>query len=86
MSEEDNAGGRTMDKKDNKIVIAMDNDIDDGLILLETISQNSELKKKIYGVKIGSLWILEKGVDIVKEVHDRIWENCVIIILIIDLS
>lgn len=69
-----------MNKKDNKIVIAMDNDIDDGLRLLEIINQNPELKKKVYGVKIGSLWILEKGVDIVKEVRDRVWEDCTIIL------
>lgn len=58
----------------------MDNDIDDGLKLLDTINQNPELKKKVYGVKIGSLWVLEKGVDIVKEVRDRIWEDCAIIL------
>lgn len=69
-----------MNKKNNKIVIAMDNDIDDGLKLLDTINQNPELKKKVYGVKIGSLWVLEKGVDIVKEVRDRIWEDCAIIL------
>lgn len=69
-----------MNKNDNKIVIAMDNDIDDGLKLLDTINEDPELKKKVYGVKIGSLWVLEKGVDIVKEVRDRIWEDCAIIL------
>ena len=69
-----------MNKKNNKIVIAMDNDIDDGLKLLDTINQSPELKKKVYGVKIGSLWVLEKGVDIVKDVHNRIWEDCAIIL------
>ena len=69
-----------MNKKDNKIVIAMDNNIDDGLRLLKTINQNPELKKKVYGVKIGSLWVLEKGVDIVKDVRDRVWEDCAIIL------
>lgn len=69
-----------MNKKDNKIIIAMDNDIDDGLGLLDIINQNPELKKKIYGVKIGSLWVLEKGVDIVKDVRDKIWEDCAIIL------
>lgn len=69
-----------MNKKDNKIVIAMDNDINDGLKLLKTINEDSELKKKVYGVKIGSLWVLEKGVDIVKDVRNMIWEDCVIIL------
>lgn len=69
-----------MDKKDNKIVIAMDNDINDGLKLLDKINEDSELKKKVYGVKIGSLWVLEKGVDIVKDVRNKIWEDCTIIL------
>ena len=69
-----------MIKKDNKIIIAMDNDIDDGLKLLETINDDPGLKNKIYGVKIGSLWVLEKGVDIVKDVKNKIWEDCTIIL------
>jgi orotidine-5'-phosphate decarboxylase len=69
-----------MNKKTNKIVIAMDNDIDDGLRLLETVNEDPELKKKVYGVKIGSLWVLEKGVDIVKNVRDRVWGDCAIIL------
>ena len=69
-----------MIKKDNKIVIAMDNNIDDGLKLLETINEDPDLKNKIYGVKIGSLWVLEKGIEIVKNVHEKIWEDCAIIL------
>ena len=69
-----------MIKRDNKIVIAMDNNINDGLKLLETINEDQELKNKIYGIKIGSLWVLEKGVDIVKDVRKKIWNDCVIIL------
>lgn len=69
-----------INKKDNKIVIAMDNDINDGLRLLEIINEDPELKKKIYGVKIGSLWVLEKGVDIVKDIRDKVWKDCAIIL------
>ncbi len=69
-----------INKKDNKIVIAMDNDIDDGLRLIDTVDKDPELKKKVYGIKIGSLWVLERGVDIVKDVYERIWEDCAIIL------
>jgi orotidine-5'-phosphate decarboxylase len=69
-----------MNKKENKVVIALDNEIKDGLRLLEIINEDPELRKKIYGVKIGSLWVLEKGVDIVKDVHERVWEDCIIIL------
>ena len=69
-----------MIKKDNRIVVAMDNNINDGLKLLETINEDQGLKDKIYGVKIGSLWVLEKGIDIVKTVHEKIWEDCAIIL------
>ena len=69
-----------MTKKDNKIIIAMDNTVNDGLKLLETINEDPDLKKKIYGVKIGSLWVLDKGIDIVKDVYDKIWEDCTIIL------
>lgn len=69
-----------MTKGDNKIIIAMDNNINDGLKLLETINEDQSLKKKIYGVKIGSLWVLEKGIDIVKDVRDKVWGDCAIIL------
>lgn len=69
-----------MNRKENKIVIALDNEVKDGLKLLEKVNEDSELRKKIYGVKVGSLWILEKGVDVIKDVHERIWEDCSIIV------
>lgn len=58
----------------------MDNDVKDGLELLKTINEELDLKKKIYGVKIGSLWVLEEGIDIVKIVRDKIWDDCAIIL------
>jgi orotidine-5'-phosphate decarboxylase len=67
-------------KKNNKIVIAMDNDISDGLRLIETISNDQALRKKVYGIKIGSLWVIDKGMDIVKEVREKVWEDCTIIL------
>ena len=69
-----------MIKKNNKIIIAMDNDINDGLRLLEIINKDQDLKKKVYGVKIGSLWVLEKGIDILKNVKDKVWRDCNIIL------
>lgn len=69
-----------MNKKENKIVIAMDNDINDGMRLLEVINKDPDLKKKIYGVKIGSLWVLEKGIGITVDIRDKIWDECVIIL------
>lgn len=64
--------------KTNQIIIALDNDIKDGLKLLETIEKDKDIQKMIYGVKVGSLWVLEKGIDIVKDVHDIVWDDCVI--------
>lgn len=69
-----------MNKRDNKIVIALDNDVEDGLKLVETVSDDSELKKRIYGLKVGSLWILEKGINIVEDIYDRTWDDCAIIL------
>lgn len=69
-----------MSNKENKIVIAMDNDINDGMRFLEIINEDPDIRKKIYGVKIGSLWVLEKGISITSDVRDKIWDDCVIIL------
>lgn len=69
-----------MKKKDNKIILALDNRIEDGLILIDMIRQNTELRQKLYGIKVGSIWVLEEGIDIVQEVNSRIWEDCEIIV------
>ena len=62
--------------KYNQIIVALDNDIDDGIRLVELIDEDKELRKKVYGFKIGSLWILEKGIDIIEDIHCRTWDNC----------
>ena len=69
-----------MGKKENRIVIALDNEIKDGLKLIDTINKDKELRKMIYGVKVGSLWALEVGIDIVVDVHSRIWDDCNLIL------
>lgn len=50
----------------NKIIVAMDNSIEDGMKLIANTC-NSE---KVYGYKIGSLWILDNGIVILKSVKD----------------
>jgi orotidine-5'-phosphate decarboxylase len=69
-----------MGRKENKIVIALDDEIKDGLRFIETINRDKELRKMIYGIKIGSLWVLEAGLDIVTDVHHRIWKDCNLIL------
>lgn len=67
-------------KKDNKIIVALDNDINDGIKLIKVIDESKELREKIYGFKIGSLWVLDRGIDIVKEICHRTWDECNIIL------
>lgn len=67
-------------KKDNKVIVALDNDINDGIKLIKAINDNKEFRKKIYGFKVGSLWVLDRGIDIVKEVCHRTWDDCNIIL------
>jgi orotidine-5'-phosphate decarboxylase len=69
-----------MVKKDNKIIIALDNEIRDGLKLIELVNRDEELRKMVYGVKVGGLWVLEEGIDIVVDVHGRIWDDCNLIL------
>lgn len=69
-----------MNKKTNQIVIALDNTVDSGLKFLETIDKDKDLQKMIYGVKVGSLWVLDKSIDIVKDVHAKIWDDCVVML------
>lgn len=65
---------------DNKIIVALDNNICDGIKLIELIGEDQDLRKKIYGFKVGSLWVLERGIDIVQDVHSRVWDDCNIIL------
>lgn len=58
-----------MREKDNQIIVALDNEIEDGMSLVKNIENNPEIKEKIYGYKIGSLWILRRGLDVVEELY-----------------
>lgn len=69
-----------MSKKENKIVISLDDGIKDGLRLIETINRDKELRKMIYGIRVNSLWVLEAGIDIVLDVRSRIWDDCNLIL------
>ena len=44
----------------NQIIVAMDMEIEDGLKLM----RETQLHDEIYGYKIGSLWVVERGVGI----------------------
>lgn len=50
----------------NQIIIAMDNEIPDGIRLISKLRTSGQ----IYGYKIGSLWILDRGIDILKSIRD----------------
>jgi len=52
----------------NQIIVAMDMEIPDGIKL---ISQ-TRTSEQIYGYKIGSLWILDRGTSILKTVRDML--------------
>lgn len=54
----------------NQIIIAMDMEIPEGIRLISKIRTS----KKVYGYKIGSLWILDRGLDILKIVRDMLKE------------
>jgi len=53
----------------NQIIVAMDMEIPDGMKLIQSLENNQEIQKMIYGYKIGSLWILDEGIEILKEVQ-----------------
>lgn len=59
-----------MGNKDNKIVVALDNDIYEGELLVEEIEENSELEDMVYGYKVSSLWILENGLAAVESLGE----------------
>lgn len=64
-----------MSSKDgkNKIIVSLDNDIDDGEFLVDDLEQCSDLDDMIYGYKVGSLWILEHGISAIEELF-----NCIL--------
>lgn len=60
------------DNGKNKIIVAFDNDPDDGLCLVDKIEQCSELDDMIYGYKVGSIWVLDHGVNVIEELFNTI--------------
>ncbi len=54
----------------NQIIVAMDMEIPDGMKLIAKTRQSEQ----IYGYKIGSLWILDRGLDILDSVADMLRE------------
>lgn len=54
----------------NQIIVAMDMDIPEGIKLISKLRTS----EKIYGYKIGSLWILDRGVEVLKSVRDMLNE------------
>ncbi len=54
----------------NQIIPAMDMSIPDGMKMMAKIRTHEE----IYGYKFGSLWILERGVDVLRSVSDMLRE------------
>ncbi len=58
---------------DNKIIVALDiDDIKEGIYLVEQIEKCTEIADMIYGYKIGSIWVLERGLEIVEELFNSI--------------
>lgn len=54
----------------NQIVVAMDMEIPDGIKLISKTRQSEQ----IYGYKFGSLWILDRGINILDTVADMLKE------------
>lgn len=54
----------------NQIIVAMDMEIPDGMKLIS----KTRTSEQIYGYKIGSLWILDRGIEILKSVRDMLDE------------
>ncbi len=68
-----------MHKEPNKIILALDNNIDDGMDLVEKIESNREIVEMIYGYKVGSLWILEEGLEVVQDLYGIVDDHVVIL-------
>lgn len=66
----------------NQIIVAMDNEIPDGIKLI------SELKtsKEVYGYKVGSLWIMERGIRILNTISDILHQANSEQVIILDMQ
>lgn len=69
-----------MSSDKNKIIVALDNNIDDGECLVEKIEECSELDDMIYAYKVGSIWVLEHGIGIIEELFEWTGEDHKIIL------
>lgn len=69
-----------MSDEPNKIIIALDTDINEGNNLVDIVEEDEELKNMVYGYKIGSLWILEAGLDTVEDLSLSTSEDRAIIL------
>jgi len=54
----------------NQIIVSMDMEIPEGMKLIS----KTRTSEQVYGYKIGSLWILDNGVSILKSVRDMLNE------------
>lgn len=61
-----------MDKGENKIVVSLDCNIEDGEFFVDELEQDSDLDDMIYGYKLGSFWILDKGLGAAEDLYDWI--------------
>lgn len=59
-------------KERNQIIIALDNNIENGLELVKMIEDDPDLMRKVYGYKIGSIWMLDRGLDILDDVCSKL--------------
>lgn len=53
----------------NKIIVALDNEVKDGIRLVSKLN-TPEMSEKIYGFKVGSLWLFEIGKEIINTLND----------------
>ena len=55
----------------NQIIVAMDMEIPEGMKLMS----KTRMSEQVYGYKIGSLWILDSGIDILRRVRDILYDS-----------
>ncbi len=58
--------------ENNKLIIALDNDVDEGMNIVDEIEQSSDLDNMIYAYKVGSIFVLDRGLEIVEELFNTI--------------
>lgn len=73
---------QVMNKDDdlNKIIVALDTNISDGMNIVEYIEDSDELKDMIYGYKVSSMWILEEGLNAIEDLSLSLSDDRIIIL------